>query len=225
MVRYEALPPWDWRISSRRLRNGSGLNMTDSEEDNFMVRVAYSSWAGYAWKGELHEQKSRVIQHLREIIEDEVTDHNPHHMLERAFSLTAFCMRRLIECHLVTDLFCETQMQVVEIPRTTDQKRHEHFLRDTGGDFFSHFDMQQRCLAMRSPKYISDKFLHARIIAVLTGSPYLPNGLLVASDHQAKHSLFHMTANEFDNIVRAFLDDQISFEMDAIDIRTGEAEP
>lgn len=195
----------------------------DSEEDKIMWCVAYSSWAGYAWKNELHEQKDRVLQHLREILEDEATEHNPHHMLERAFSLAAFCMRRLIECHLVTDLFRGSKMQVFEIPRTTDIQRRYQFLRDTGGNISEYYDMHKRCREMRYPKYISDKFLHARTIAVVSGSPYLPNGLLVASDHQAKHSLFHMAPDEFDKIACAFLDDQIRSEMDEIDIETGKA--
>lgn len=109
-----------------------------------------------------------------------------------------------------------------EIFRGTKKTSREYYKRSTGGHFFSNYDMKSRAVARRQPKYIADKFLHARFIAVLSDSSYLPNGLLVSSDHQARHSLFHMTAEEYDVIVRAFLDDRIRYESDWIDVDTGE---
>lgn len=198
--------------------------VAEQEDINEMLRfgsISYSDWAGYAWKNELNEQRDRVLTHFGEIVRDELTDHNPHHMLERAFSITSFCMRRLIECRLVTDVFRETALSVFKIPRRADPKGRDPFLRSTGGNFFDNFDMKQRVQEPSTPKFIADKFLHARFIAVLSGSCYLADGLLVASDHQSRHSLFHMTLEEFDEIARAFLDDRISMEKDWIDIETG----
>ena len=201
--------------------------MSSHEEIEEMLRfgsVIYSDWAGYAWKNELHEQRDRVLRHISEIIDEEVTEHNPHHMLERAFSVAAFCMRRLIECHLVTDRFRGSHLPICEIARTPGEwpDSRDPFIRSTGGNFFDNFDMKTRVQVARKPKPIADKFLHARFIAVLSGSVYLPDGLLVASDHQARHSLFHMTSQEYNCIARAFLDDQIKSESDRIDIETGQ---
>ncbi|NIP76725.1 MAG: hypothetical protein GTN90_12415, partial [Xanthomonadales bacterium] len=151
------------------------------------------------------------------------TDHNPHHMLERAFSLAAFCMRRLLERNLVTDRFRNTQLEMFEIQRTPgawpDQR--DPFICSTGGEIYSNFDMKKRTLTKWKPKMVADKFVHARYIAVHSGSIYLPDGLLVASDYQSKNSLFHMTAEEYDKLVRSFLDDRVRLESDWIDIETG----
>lgn len=183
--------------------------------------VNFAEWAGYAWKNELLEQRARVLLHLKEIFEEHETQHNPFHMLERAFGITAFCMRRLIECHLVTDRFRETELTIYQIPIAENVERREHFRRFTGGNFYNNYSMTVREPRKRKPKYISDKFLHARIIATLSDSEHLPNGLLVASDHQAKENLFHMTESEFDSMVWAFLNDTVHSEADGYDAETG----
>lgn len=185
--------------------------------------VSYSDWAGYAWKNELHEQRNRVLLHFRELIEELETDHNPHHMLERAFSVSAFCMRRLIECRLVTDRFRDSDLPIFEIARKPGEwpETRDPFLCSTGGNFFDNFNMKNRSRVSRKPKLVADKFLHARFVALLSGSEYLPDGLLVASDHQAKHSLFHMTIEDYDEIVHAFLGDQVKLKKDWVDIETG----
>jgi hypothetical protein len=190
------------------------------EEMFRMGSVSYADWAGYAWKNELHEQRDRVLGHFRELVGDVETEHNPHHMLERAFSLAAFSMRRLIECRELTDVFCSSELPIFQInrqPTAQSARRSFNSLRSTGGRFFADYDMTSRHPNKKTPKFISDKFVHARFIAIMTNSVHLPNGLLVASDHQAKHSLFHMTIEEYDKIITAFLDDQIYTSSDWID--------
>ena len=51
--------------------------------------------------------------------------------------------------------------------------------------------------------------LHARVIGVLSGSAYLPDGLLIASDTQSKTQLFHFTTPEIATIFDAFLGDEV----------------
>lgn len=186
--------------------------------------ISYSDWADYAWKEELHTQRDRVLQHLEEIASEAETEHNPYHMLERAFSLAAFCMRRLIECRLVTDRFRDAELPIHQIARKAKKwpEGRDPFLSSTGGEVFKNFDMKTRASVSMKPKQIADRFLHARIIAVLEGSVYLPDGLLIASDHQMKRALFHVTSQEFDGLVRGFLDDVIQFQQDWIDTETGE---
>ena len=65
--------------------------------------VSSSRWQSYTWKNELAEQKRRICLHLDEVFAEADTEHNPYHMLERAIGVAALCMRRLIECRLVTD--------------------------------------------------------------------------------------------------------------------------
>lgn len=185
-------------------------------------QIRYGRWHAYPWKNELVVQRDRVVQHLDELATEAEVEHDPHAMLVRALGVAAFCMRRLIECALVTDLFVETGLSVHEI-RSTDGDFREPFHGDTGGNFFRNYDLTQRIRCEHRPKHIADKLLHARIVAVLSGSGFLEDGLLVASDHQFGTSLFHMTAAEFRAIVQAFLENEVRLATDEIDIASGRA--
>ena len=56
--------------------------------------------------------------------------------------------------------------------------------------------------------------LHARVIGVLSGSAYLPDGLLIASDTQRRTELFHFTSEEIAAVFDAFLDDRVVYATD-----------
>jgi hypothetical protein len=56
--------------------------------------------------------------------------------------------------------------------------------------------------------------LHARVIGVLSQSSYLPDGLLIASDTQRKHQLFHFTSEELAAVFDAFLEDEVNYAAD-----------
>jgi hypothetical protein len=147
--------------------------------------VSSSDWQSYTWKNELSEQRRRILQHLDEVFADSNTESNPLHMLERAIGVAAICMRRLIECRLVTDRFRDSQLDVHEISVKADVEWREPFLSRTASEIFNNYDMRARHPERRTPKVIADKMLHARVIAVLYESAYLPDGLLVASDTQS----------------------------------------
>ncbi|RUM95934.1 hypothetical protein EET67_20660 [Pseudaminobacter arsenicus] len=176
--------------------------------------VASADWQSYTWKNELAEQKRRILQHLNEALADADTPHNPYHMLESAIGVASVCMRRLIECHLVTDKFRGSQIDVHEIHVRADTKWREPFLSSTAGGTFNNYDMTVRHTIRRAPKYISNKMLHARFIGVLSGSSYLPDGLLIASDDQRRISAFHFTTLEIGDLFDAFLDDQVNLMVD-----------
>jgi hypothetical protein len=183
--------------------------------------VSSSDWQSYTWKNELFEQRRRVVQHLDEVFADADTEHNPLHMLERAIGVAAICMRRLIECRLVTDRFRESELDIHEISVKTDVEWREPFISRTASEIFNNYDMKARYLQRRTPKVISDKMLHARVIAVLSASAYLPDGLLIASDTQSRRSLFHFTPTEIAAVLDAFLKDEVHFMQDGfVDVDT-----
>jgi hypothetical protein len=183
--------------------------------------VSSSDWQSYTWKNELFEQRRRIILHFNEVFADTDTEHNPLHMLERAIGVAAICMRRLIECRLVTDQFRGTELDVYEIPIKTDVEWREPFVSRTASEIFNNYDMKARHPQRRTPKVISDKMLHARVIAVLSASAYLPDGLLIASDTQSKRSLFHFTPTEIVALLDAFLKDEVQFMSDGfVDVDT-----
>lgn len=184
------------------------------EEARKLGSISSAEWQSYTWKNELAEQKRRIAQHLGEALTDAQTEHNPYHMLERAIGVAAVCMRRLIECRLVTDRFRDTALGVHEVHAKPGADWREPFVSRAAGDIFTNYDLTARYAQRRIPKVISDKMLHARVIGVLSGNAYLPDGLLIASDTQSKTQLFHFTPAEIGSIFDAFLDDQVRYASD-----------
>lgn len=176
--------------------------------------VSASDWQSYTWKNELAEQKLRISQNLTEALLDAETEHNPYHMLERAIGVASVCMRRLIECRLVTDRFRDSQLEVHEIYASADTEWREPFVSRTASEIFNNYNLKSRHLRRRAPKIISDKMLHARVIGVLSKSEYLPDGLLIASDTQSKTQLFHFTPAEIDAVFDSFLNDVVRHAAD-----------
>lgn len=176
--------------------------------------ISHSSWQSYTWKNELAEQRDRISQHLDEIFSEAEIEHDPFHMIERSVGVAAVCMRRLLECRLVTDLLRDSQIEVHCVRRKTDSPWREPFIRDTAGEIFQNYDLTGRQPERQSPKLISDKLLHARVIAVVVGSAFLPDGLLIASDTQRKHHLLHFTSAEFADFLSVFLNDLVRSEVD-----------
>jgi hypothetical protein len=197
--------------------------MAVDDEIEELGSVQYSRWQAYPWKSELHVQRDRVLDHLHEILQGTQAQHDPHDMLGRALGIAALCMRRLIECALVTESFRTTNLRIFEVHRSTADGFREPFRSYTGGNFFANYDLRTRVQAARGPNHVADRLLHARIVAVLSASAFLQDGLLVASDLQFGSSLFHMTGAEFSAIVQAFLDDNVTLATDGVDPGTGKS--
>ena len=195
----------------------------ESSQNGRIGCVSYSDWTEYPWKNEIAQQRERIRQHYFEIVADAETEHNPHHMLERSIGILAICMRRMIECRLVTDKFRKTEIPVFEVPKLDEVRNFESFLSSSGDKLPRIFDFSQRIRRLHTPASISNKFLHARFLAILSQSDYLPDGLLVASDHQSKNSLFHFTATEFTGVIDAFLVDKVLEAKDWIDLDSGKS--
>jgi hypothetical protein len=135
-------------------------------------------------------------------------------MLERAIGVAAVCMRRLLECHLVTDRFRDSHLNVHSIRVKEGVEWREPFVSRMANEIFNNYDLKSRYPEQRGPKAISDKMLHARVIGLLSGSAYLPSGLLMASDIQRGHELFHFTCDEIATVFDAFLDDRVTLSSD-----------
>jgi len=123
--------------------------------------VSSSDWQSYTWKNELAKQKLRIGLHLEEALSDAETEHNPYHMLERAIGVASVCMRRLLECRLVTDRFRGSQLDVHEIHAKANTEWREPFVSRMASDVFNNYDLKARHPRRRTPKVISDKMLHA----------------------------------------------------------------
>ena len=187
----------------------SRFEFLDNEEQKLGC-VSSSEWQSYTWKNELVVQKERIGQHLDEVFKDIETEHSPLHMIERAVGLAAVCMRRLIECRLVTDQFKDGQLEVHYISRKKNSEWREPFLRNTAREIFINYDLTSRVKGSMQPKKITDRLLHARVIGILSGNEYIPDGILIASDKQHRDNVFHFTPDEFDDFINSFLDDRIN---------------
>lgn len=196
-----------------------GDDMPDSVDENFaelweLGCVSSSIWQAYTWKNELDEQKRRIGKHLDEVLADAVVEHDPHHMLERAIGVASVCMRRLIECRLVTDKFRDSQFEIHVIRAKNNVEWREPFPSKTAGSIFNNYDLTERYRERWSPKSISNKMLHARVIGVLSESAYLPDGILIASDSQRKTCVFHLTPAEIEELFDFFLNDKVRRALD-----------
>lgn len=191
------------------LLNMNGKIDKEIEEVIKQGAVKSSNWEAYTWKNELLKQRELVSKCLMEILSEAETEHNPLHTIELAIGVTALCMRRLIECRLVTDQFQNSKLKIYCVPRNSNHEWREPFICNTAGNIFRNYDLSRRVTDKQSPKWISDKLLHARVIAVNVGSSYLPDGLLVASDKQRKNNLFHFSPAEFSELLNNFLDDKV----------------
>ncbi len=184
--------------------------------------IGSSEWQDYTWKNELAEQKRRIIKSIDEAAIGAETEHNTYHMLERAIGVAAVCMRRLIECKLVTDLFCECELEIHEVRVKKNVEWREPFISCSSGEIFHNYDLTSRLSKMRTPGMIADKMLHARVVGVLSASHYLPDGVLIASDTQRKKHLFHFTPIELSNFFDAFLKDRVTHAEDGFCKSEGE---
>ncbi|WP_082789601.1 hypothetical protein [Acetobacter malorum] len=176
--------------------------------------VSSSEWQAYTWKNELTEQRRRIVLHLDEALMGSETEHHPLHMLERSIGIAAMCMRRLIECRLLTDRFCNNELNVHVIHPKEAVEWREPFLNRSASHIFNNYDMTARYSIKKNPRYISSKLLHAQVIGVIANSFYLPDGLLIASDFQKKNNLFHFSPPEITGICDAFLSDKVKSSFD-----------
>ena len=173
-----------------------------------------SDWQAYTWKNKLSEQRDRILQCLEEILREADTEHNPLHMIERSVGIAALCMRRLLECRLVIDRFRDSQLEVHCVRRKAGSPWRETYISKTAGEIFQNYDLTDRVRNSGSPKSIANKILHARVVAVIVDSHYLPDGLLIASDTQRKEHIFHFTPMEFSDLLKKFLDDFVRRQID-----------
>lgn len=160
------------------------------EQMRKMGSVSSSEWQAHTWKNELAEQKRRIDLHLSEALTDAETEHNPYHMLERAIGVAAVCMRRLIECRLVTDRFRDTALQVHEVLAKPDSDWREPFVSRTASEIFNNYDLTARHAEKRIPKVISDKMLHARVIVCCPGMYISPTVCSSRRTRKARPSFF-----------------------------------
>lgn len=182
----------------------------------------WADWQAYPWKNELSLQAGHVRSHVLEILdEDYEGEHNPHHMLERALCLSAFCVRRMVEKRLVTDQFAATAIEVRTFhARSGADPERPAFHRSAGGTF-SNFDFGAPAIVRLKPKSLADEIIHSSQLMVVGDEPGLADGLLVVSDWHLKSRILHMSLGEFQAFADSVLANNVRATRDEWHPETG----
>lgn len=188
--------------------------------------VSSSSWESYPWKNELSVQLERVLAHGAEIMDDDddAGAHNPHHMLERALVLSAFCIRRMVEKKLVTDKFSKTKFEVKTFQVVADGSFRMPFHYSSGGGgggFFRNYEISRPEMVCVKPKGLADEIIHSSQLMLIYGEATIPDGILIASDWHLKNRILHLTFPEFRAFAQSVLNDHVQSMTDKWDPDTG----
>lgn len=186
------------------------------------MTITFADWQDYTWKNELLQHAGRVSAHLAEVIDPEYEGaHNPHHMLERALTLAAFCVRRMHEKRLVTDIFREQKVQI----RTFAAKRRPDFrqpyMSSSGSDVFRNYDLEKPIMVDLGREDVANQIIHSSQLMVCYDQTGIEDGLMIASDRGLKVRLLHLTDAEWVRYYQAVLDNYVRSMADAWDPETG----
>ena len=183
----------------------------------------YSSyWQTYTWKNELSTQLDRVLMHSQEIIDEAYAGpHDPLHMLERAIVLAGFCIRRMIEKHLVTDALANSTTEVTLFTATDGESFRMPYHSATGSQFFNNYVYSEPKREPLKLKSLADEIIHSSQLMVVGDEENIQDGLMIASDWHLRNRVIHLTFDEFRAITKQVLDDQIGTTNDTWDPNTG----
>ena len=184
--------------------------------------ISYGPWQSYSWKNELAEQSRRVAIHYAEMLSDDFKgQHSPHDMLDRAFVLCGFAIRRMVERRVVTDRLRAEEFVVRAFPSRTPGKFRAPFVRSSGFDCHD-YDFANAETNRLKIGDLANEIIHASQLMFAHDEDGMPDGLLIASDRRMKDRLLHLTIDDFTDLVKRVLDDRVQFESDVRD-ETGAA--
>lgn len=183
---------------------------------------SYSSWTEHPWKNELKLQSERVVLHFGEVLDAEFSgSHNPHHMMDRALVLSAFCIRRMIERRLVTDTLISYQVKVRTFPQRVGEDFRAPLLSQSGGDFHRNYALDAPAVLDLTLKGIADEIIHSTQLAVLHPTELASSAIVLASDWGQRRRLLMFSMEEFSKVVWLVLDDHVAMRSDGWDPATG----
>lgn len=184
--------------------------------------IAYADWQSYTWKNELKLHAERVLIAMSEIIDpDYGGDHNPHHMFGRALALSAFCVRRMHEKHLVTNAFSAEKINVRSFSANKVDFRPP-FRNSSGGRAFANYDMTNAVWVQLGRNDVANQIIHSSQLMVAVEEENIEDGILVASDRGLKVRLLHLTARDWTSFYTAVLDNNVRMQSDSWDPETGQ---
>ncbi len=186
--------------------------------------ISSFDWQAYPWKNELHQQMDRAIAHGLEFLNDDFKgDHSPGDMLERAFVMAAFSVRRMTEKKLVTDKLANSTRAVGSLVAVASTDFRQPFHRSSGGHAYNDYDFSRPVTINMKVSDLANEIIHSSQFMVLGSEQFAEDGFLVASDWHLKERVLHLSFVEFRSFCEAVLDDKVVMASDSWDPDTGEA--
>ncbi|MGD0185211.1 MAG: hypothetical protein ABSC25_08160 [Roseiarcus sp.] len=184
--------------------------------------ISYGPWQSYPWKNELALQSQRVAIHYAEMLSDDFDGHhNPMDMLDRALILSGFAIRRMVEKRLITDKLTLEETVVRTFPSKGPGEFRPPCISHSGGSAFRSYNFEKAEIKHLKIGDLANEIIHASQLMFVRDEDKIPTGLLVASDWHLKNRLLHLTIDEFTDLVKRVLDDQIRATGDHWDFQMG----
>jgi hypothetical protein len=178
------------------------------------MQISFMDWTDYTWKNELKMQTERVRVSLAEVLDEDFEgEHCPIDMLERALTLAAFSVRRMVEKRLVTDALIKRTIPVRSFPAKVETFRNPFHGR-SGGDAYANYHFDKPEMQHLQLKNLADEIIHSSQLMVIGRDDKVPDGLLIASDWHAKRRVLHLTTDEFCKYIQTVLDNHVLIASD-----------
>lgn len=186
------------------------------------MTTAWASWESSPWKNDLQLHGERALVHLAEIMDDEYDgEHNPHHMLDRAIVLAAFCVRRMHEKKVITDVLQSQTITVRAMAAMPGPEFRRPFVGSTGGHVTTNYDIANPVEIQITRWDLSNVFIHSSQLLAVYDQPGLEDGLLVTSDRDIEKCLLHLTPADWRPFFQGVLDDRVTLAKEAWDHKSG----
>lgn len=189
----------------------------------FHMEIISGRWPIYTWKNELKYHSEHAIQHFHEIIDDEYSGtSNPFDMFERAFVLTGFIIRRMIEKKLVTDKTASKTLKFKTFVIAELESYEKPWVSDSGPKGFGKINFDNPEITEMNLKTFGHEVVHCSQLSFLNKHESIEASILVSSENFAERRLMQMTIDEYKHLVQLVLNDRIEMQGDGYHPETGE---
>ena len=189
----------------------------------FLMEIISGRWPVYTWKNELKYHSEHAVQHFHEIICDEYSGtSNTFDMFERAFVLTGFIIRRMIEKKLVTDKTASKTLKFKTFVLMKLDSHEKPWVSDSGLKGFGKINFDTPEIKEMNLKTFGHEVVHCSQLSFLNKHESIEPSILVSSEHFAEKRFIQMTIDDYTDVVQLVLNDQIKTQADGYHPESGE---
>ncbi len=187
------------------------------------MEIISGRWPVYTWRNELKYHSEHAVQHFYEIISDEYSGtSNPFDMFERAFVLSGFIIRRMVEKKLVTDRTASKTLKFKTFVLKELGPHEKPWVSDSGPKWFGKINFEAPEIKEMNLKTFGHEVVHCSQLSFLNKHESMEASILLSSENFAEKRFIQMTIDEYKNVVQLVLSDKIKFQADGYHPETGE---